>query len=112
MEIDLKSLSTDESSKRFVEKNEGGAVYSPFDPPEEPLKKESVPYESLPPLLRGFMDDHREIETHLQKIEQALHDLNKTGFTKQIKIVIRDFFECFDQKIIPHSRREEKFLFS
>lgn len=111
MGIDLKSLGTDDPIKRVVEKNEGGAVYSPFDPPQEPLKKESVSYENMSPLLRSFMDDHAEIRNHLQKFEQALQDLNKNGFTKQIQIDIRDFFECFDQKIIPHSRREEKLLF-
>ena len=109
--IDLKDFGKTEPLKRSVEKNEGEKIYSPFDPPEEPLAKESISYENMHPLLQAFMDEHQEIRGRVQKFEHALQELRKNGFTKEIQAAIRDFFECFDQKIIPHTKREEKFLF-
>ena len=111
MWIDLKDFGKSDPLKRSVEKNEGVKIYSPFDPPEEPLAKESISYENMHPLLQNFMDDHKEIKGHVQKFEQALQGLREEGFTKQTQVEIRIFFECFDQKIIPHVKREEKFLF-
>ncbi|MBI2027958.1 MAG: hemerythrin domain-containing protein [Deltaproteobacteria bacterium] len=111
MWIDLNEIDKSEPLNRNVQKNEGSKIYSPFDPPEEPLKKEDVSYESMHTLLTYFIDEHQEIRGHIHKFEQAVQDLRKEGFTKPIQACIRDFFECFDQKLIPHTKREEKFLF-
>ena len=111
MDLDLKMLSQNDPLNRYVERNEGGEIYSPFDPPAEPLVKESMSYENMHPLLQSFIDEHEEIKKHIQLFDDAIQNVRKIGFTKDIYQAIRNFFESFDQKIIPNMKSEEKFLF-
>lgn len=109
----LKNLQKSDPVKRNVEKGLEGQEMSPMDPPEafEPPKVEEVPYEDMHPVLQGLMDEHKEIKKELDTFEEALHQIQKEGVTKEADKKLRNFFHFFDEVIVKHSQKEEKTFF-
>ena len=86
---------------------------SPMDPPDAyaPPGVEPVPAAAMHPFLRKFRDEHVPFMEELNAFEEAILEIQKTGYTKESDARLRRFFHYFDHEFIPHSRREEATLF-
>jgi hemerythrin-like domain-containing protein len=86
---------------------------NPLDPPDAytPPALHRVPPEEMHPFLRQFCTEHAAFLEELQKFDEAILAVQKTGYTKELDAQLRHFFHFFEQDFIPHSRREEAILF-
>lgn len=88
---------------------------TPFDPPEafDDNKKELIPMEDCPELLKQLMDEHKTALKHLDDFEKALVDFKSNGFvlTSDINLSFSEFFKYYDHGLMIHNDKEEKVLF-
>lgn len=99
--------------KKQAESGASGLDMSPMDPPEayEPPAMDRIPLEAMHPFLRKFCEEHILFLTELKTFEEAILEVQKTGFTKELDKQLRHFFHFFDEEFATHSRREEVALF-
>jgi len=102
--------------KRLVEKESGGPEFSPMDPPDtfQAPGKESANIDAYHRCIKDLMKEHREFITHISEFEESVLHLKEHGmpWSKGVQRKISDFFSFFDQSVLPHNHREEKFLFT
>jgi hemerythrin-like domain-containing protein len=112
--IDLPSLQSD-PLRHKAEKGLEEDLPSPMDPPEAyaPSNVKVIPYEEMAPALKKLIDDHENFLKVLSALDNALVALkaNQWRFTPEISGAMKRFFECHDEEIVVHTRREEKALF-
>jgi iron-sulfur cluster repair protein YtfE (RIC family) len=86
---------------------------NPLDPPDaySPPALHRIPPEEMHPFLRQFCIEHAAFLEELQKFDEAILAVQKTGYTKELDAQLRHFFHFFERDFIPHSRREETVLF-
>ncbi len=111
MEFTLKRI---DPLKKQAERGETPhAGLSPMDPPDAfaPPNMAPVPPGEMHPHLREFVEDHVAIVEQLDAFENVLAAIRKDGYTKEADGRLKEFFRFFEEKIIPHSRREETTVF-
>ena len=91
---------------------DGGQGLSPMDPPDAyaPPSSEPVPAADMHPFLSKFVDEHVSFMGELNAFEEAIHSIQKDGYTKESDAKLRRFFHYFDHEFNPHHRREESTL--
>lgn len=112
---ELKNAQNDKI-KRMVEKSSEDEGMSPMSPPEynnPPSKIEEIPYDQLPKSIKVLVDDHKAAIEKVSKFENALIKFNESNYTytQDLSTEFRDFFEFFDNKLMPHHQKEDKHLF-
>ena len=101
---------------RTVEKDDELSEYSPMDPPEaydETYTKATLGYDEMNKGIQVLMDEHKKAIEQIEKFEAALLELKTSGYrmTREINDALSVFFQYFDNNILEHNRKEEKYLF-
>ncbi len=111
--IELKQLKDIDPLLRNAEKTLDEAEFSPMDPPDaySPPGAGDVDYDSMHPFIQHLMDDHDAIVNHLDSFETVLAAVSLGGLSRDLHQQLSDFFRAFDEVIITHNYKEEKFLF-
>ena len=111
--IELKQLNESDPLERRAEKQSGEMEFSPMDPPDAyaPPAVDPVPYEDMPVLLRGLMDEHKELTVALSSFEDAMDQLRDAGPTQHVQEGLSTFFRFIDDHVVTHHLKEEKVLF-
>ncbi|MCP4869910.1 MAG: hemerythrin domain-containing protein [Proteobacteria bacterium] len=87
---------------------------SPFNPPDPyapPGQDLSVPTEELHPVLRAFRLEHEAFIKQLDTVEQVLNHVLERGPSNAADEALGVFFQCVENEVLPHNRREEEVLF-
>jgi hemerythrin-like domain-containing protein len=111
-----KKLAKSDPIHRSAEKDEEIEEHSPMQPPsvdEAPGKLAEVAYEDMPAVLQMLIDDHKEVITETDKFEKALIEFKEQDYelTREMSNAFTAFFTFFDDHILPHNRKEERYLF-
>lgn len=111
--INLKQLKDIDPLLRNAEKALDEAEFSPMDPPDaySPPGAGEVDYDSMHPFIQQLMDEHDAIVNHLDSFEKVLIAISEEGFSRDLHQQLSDFFRAFDEVIVVHNYKEEKFLF-
>ncbi len=111
--INLKILNEVDPLERRAEKQSEQKEYSPMDPPDaySPPAVDAVSYEDMPGLIRGLMDEHKELTAALSSFEEAMDQLRDAGPTRQAQEGLSTFFRFIDEHVVAHHLKEEKVLF-
>ncbi len=88
---------------------------TPFDPPEarQAEKKQQLPEENLPEIIRQLVEEHRFALSNIDLFEEALIAFRNATYqhTEQTNNVFSHFFKYFDQHLLAHNEKEDKVLF-
>lgn len=89
---------------------------SPMDPPDAYSKEsivEGVDSEKWNEALRIFKEEHEEATIKIESFEKQLAIFKESGYqlNDEVNHGLRDFFDYFDNDLLPHNRKEEKVLF-
>ena len=112
-----KKLKEDDPLDREAFKNDELGENSPMDPPdaydEEATNVDGIKYEDLSDSLKEMIDEHNELTIYAEKFEKALGEFHDSSymFTEDINEKFNQFFKYFDDHILPHNRKEERYLF-
>ena len=113
----LKELKTSDPVKANAEKDEFSieSELSPMDPPDAystlaQLKNEDVPFNDA---LNVFVEEHKELSKIINDFEKALSAFKEAQYVinDEINNSFKQFFDFFDNNLLPHNRKEEKILF-
>lgn len=113
----MKKLAKDDPLMRNANKELEISEHSPMDPPEAYDKSASkvngVSYDDFDEILKMFSDEHKELELHTSEFEKALNDFHTSSyvFNQEINDRFNNFFVYFDDFVLPHNRKEERYLF-
>jgi hemerythrin-like domain-containing protein len=110
---DFKNLNQIDPLRRNAEKDPEMEGLSPMDPPDaySPPNLEKLEHDQMHPFLRQLADEHQSALKALHDFEDALFEIRETGISRAADKKLRDFFEAFDDKIVPHNQKEERTLF-
>lgn len=103
--------------RRKAEKELEISEHSPMDPPEaydkEAASVDGIGYDDMAIPLQSMIDEHNELIKYAERFESALGEFHSSGynFTKDINDKFNEFFVYFDNHILPHNRKEERYLF-
>lgn len=112
-----RQLKKDDPLMRDANKKLEVSEHSPMDPPDAYDKKSSnvngITYADFDKVLKEMADEHKEVEQQTAKFEKALNDFHQSSyiFNQEINDRFNEFFLFFDEHILPHNRKEERFLF-
>lgn len=112
-----KKLKQDDPLQRDVFKEDELSEHSPMDPPDAYDKDASnvdgVTYDDLSDSLKEMIAEHSELTEYADRFEKALGDFHESSymFTQEINDRFNEFFQYFDDHILPHNRKEERHLF-
>lgn len=88
---------------------------SPMDPPEAysdlaKLKNLDLPIDDA---LNVFVEEHKELTEIINDFEKALSSFKEAQYVinDEINNSFKQFFDFFDNHLLPHNRKEEKILF-
>lgn len=111
--MDLTYLKEHDPLHKQPEQGEAGSEMSPMDPPEAlaPPAPTAVPPSEMHAFLRKFTEEHAPFAIEIKRFEEAIVEIQKNGFTRELNDRLKHFFHAFDQDFIPHSRKEEMMLF-
>lgn len=111
--MDIQKLNQIDPLKKQPERGVAGNEMNPLDPPDAyaPPALHRIPPEAMHPFLRQFVEEHQAFMAELQKFDEALLEIQKTGYTREQDAKLRHFFDFFEKEFIPHDRREEAVLF-
>ncbi len=89
------------------------SVLSPMDPPEAyaPPVDASINYAEMHPFLQELWNQHDDLGNELTIFESAIMEIEKEGITRDANLKLRNFFEIYDDKFLPHHAVEDKILF-
>lgn len=113
----ISKLKETDPLQRNIEKELNVSENSPMDPPEaydkESATVDGIGYDDMSTPLKLMVDEHKELETHIEKFETSLGDFHEGSynFTQEINTEFNQFFQYFDNHILPHNRKEERYLF-
>lgn len=113
--LDLKNIKKNDPLKRNVDKGLDQVEHTPMDPPsayDQPGKIDAeVSINEL--AIKTFIDEHKEALLQIEQFEKALIQYKSNGFKldKQINEAFGSFFKYFDNELLPHNDKEEKYLF-
>lgn len=110
-----KKLKEEDPILRNASKEEDLEEYSAMDPPEAYDKNRSIGsnYNEMSPFIQTLMDEHKALIGKIDDFDKALLDFKESGFnfTHDISDKLNIFFRFFDDDIVPHNDREEKYFF-
>lgn len=86
---------------------------SPMDPPDaySPPAKEAIDLAAMHPYLQEMIQEHEPLQAELSTFETTLDQVRQEGISPQTNRALGQFFKFFDDKVMPHNRREERELF-
>ena len=102
---------------RNAVKDENLEEYSPMDPPEAYDKERAlvkgVDMDNLNPVLNDLINEHKELLEIVAKFDTALTDFKTAKYilNDDTNQVLNQFFNYMDNEILPHNKKEERFLF-
>lgn len=99
-----------------AEKQNGVEEASPMDPPDPYNKSYNVEGPSFSEMdvsIQSLVNEHDKLTEKLNLFEKAIMSLEQNQFyiTKEINDGLNQFFVFFDEHVIPHNRKEERYLF-
>src|SRR5690606_38038866 len=112
----LKELKTSDPVKANAEKDEISieSELSPMDPPDAysdlaKLKNLDIPIDDA---LNVFVEEHKELSKIIDDFENALSAFKEAQYVinDEINNSFKQFFDFFDNNLLPHNRKEEKIL--
>ena len=110
-----KKLKEEDPILRNADKGENLEEYSAMDPPDAYDKSRTIgaDYAKMHPFIQGLMDEHKELVGKVDDFEKELIRFKESGFvfTKDNQDVFNAFFRFFDEHIVPHNEKEEKYFF-
>jgi|GEM_PF-214395 len=111
--INIKNLKISDPIQKQPEQGVEGEGISAMDPPGAyaPPATVALKPEDAHPFLRQFFDDHAVFLTELNNFENAILEIQKDGFTKELDFKLKQFFHFYDVELMPHNQREERILF-
>ncbi len=111
--MELKQLKDSDPLLRNAEKDLEEAEFSPMDPPDaySPPGAGDVDYDSMHAFIQQLMDEHDAIVQSLDSFEKVLLAIAEGGLSRDLHQQLGDFFRAFDEEIVAHNYKEEKFLF-
>jgi hemerythrin-like domain-containing protein len=113
--LDLKQLNKKDPLKRAAQKDLESVENSPMDPPEAYSESTvgGVSKDDFPELLKELVKEHEAATNQINDFEKALVQFKNNGYKLDEKIneIFGSFFKFFDEDLLEHNRKEEKFLF-
>ncbi len=111
--MDTQGLNQCDPLKKQPQQGADGGGMNPLDPPDAfaPPALDRVAPKDLHPFLQKLCAEHAVFMEELKGFDEAVADVQKTGYTKDLDARLRRFFNFFERDFIPHSRREEAALF-
>ncbi len=110
-----KKMKDDDPIMRNVEKSENTSELSAMDPPSAYDKERAIGGDAseLDVFLQELIEDHKEVIKQTQSFDEALISFKESGFVFDYNInkVFNAFFVFFDENILPHNQKEEKYYF-
>lgn len=110
-----KKLKEEDPILRNATKEESLEEFSAMDPPDayDSSKAIGSKYDVYHPFIQSLMDEHKELTTHIDAFDAALIKFKESGyqFTKDINDTFNEFFVYFDEHIVPHNEKEERYFF-
>jgi hemerythrin-like domain-containing protein len=118
-EVDIKAmnkkLKEEDPILRNAVKEEDLEEYSAMDPPSAYDESRTIgaDYSNMHPFIQGLMDEHKELVEKVNDFDKALVAFKETGFvfTRDIQDTFNVFFKFFDNEIVPHNEKEERYFF-
>lgn len=113
--VDKKKLKEQDPILRNAEKDVNLEEFSAMDPPSAYDQERVVgfDYSGFDSFLKELVDEHAEVTEKTDKFDEALIQFKTNGFnfTDDINQVFNEFFEFFDEHIVPHNKKEERHYF-
>jgi len=110
-----KKMKDDDPIMRNVEKAENTSELSAMDPPSAYDKDRKIggEFDQMDVFLQELMEDHKEVTKQTQAFDEALIAFKESGFVIDYNLnkVFNAFFVFFDEHILPHNQKEEKYYF-
>ncbi len=110
-----KRLKEEDPILRNVDKDANLEEFSAMDPPDAYSKQHAIGsnYNAYHSFIKELMDEHKELTQKVDQFDQALIDFKQGGyvFTKEINDSFNSFFTYFDNHIVPHNEKEERYFF-
>lgn len=112
-----KKLKEEDPILRNAVKDENMEELSPMDPPEaynlERAQIKGVDMNNLNPCLNSFIEEHKELTKIVEEFDAALNTFKNAKYLldNETNNVFNKFFNYFDAEILPHNRKEERYLF-
>ena len=112
-----KKLKEEDPILRNAVKDENLEEYSPMDPPEaydtERARVKGVDMDNLNPVLNDLISEHKELLEIVAKFDVALTDFKTAKYilNDDTNQIFNQFFNYLDNEILPHNKKEERFLF-
>lgn len=100
---------------RNVEKDEDSQELSAMDPPSAYDEKRKIggDKDQMDKFLQDLIEDHKRVKEETEKFDAALKEFKENGFeiTHEMHKVFNNFFVFFDEEVLPHNQKEEKYYF-
>ncbi len=111
--IELKVINKIDPMKGRAERQTEQEEFSPMSPPDAytPPNIDPVPYDEMHPFLQQLVDEHKAYIEELEAFEETLIYIQEKGVDRTVDGKLRQFFEFFDNQIVKHNQKEDKFLF-
>lgn len=111
-----KRLKKRDPVKVNAQKQQEVKEFSPMDPPDytnPPAKEKEIDYDTAPLSIKILVDEHKTAIEKINDFENTLRKFkqNKWLIDKQTASKFKDFFIFFDNNLLKHNRKEEKYLF-
>lgn len=110
-----KKMKDDDPIIRNVEKTDDSKELSAMDPPSAYDKERKVGGDSseFDVFLQELVEDHKEVKKQTQTFDEALLAFKENGYAinHDINKAFNAFFVFFDENILPHNQKEEKYYF-
>ena len=110
-----KKLKEEDPILRNADKEENLEEFSAMDPPEAYDKARAIGanYDNMHPFIQNLMDEHKEVIEQLDKFDKTLIKFKEDHFvfTQDMSAEFNIFFKYFDNHIVPHNSKEEKYFF-
>lgn len=110
-----KKLKEEDPILRNAEKDENLEEFSAMDPPDAYDAEKALGADALQfhPFIQQLVDEHAEVIAQVDLFDAALIAFKTGGyaFTEEIQHAFNTFFPFFDEHIIPHNEKEERYFF-
>lgn len=112
-----KKLKEEDPILRNAVKDENLEEFSPMDPPEaydiERVRIKGVDMNHLHPVLNEFIDEHKELIQIVDEFDNGLNAFRESKYilSDETNKIFNKFFNYLDNEILPHNKKEERYLF-
>jgi len=112
-----KKLKEEDPILRNAVKDENLEEFSPMDPPEaydiERARIKGVDMNHLHPVLNEFIDEHKELIQIVDEFDNGLNAFRESKYilSDETNKIFNKFFNYLDNEILPHNKKEERYLF-